>query len=45
MMPDAARDLVARKGVWLWAADLAPARVAALAAATRAIEAVGEVLM
>ena len=30
--------LVARKGTWLWAAELAPARVAALAAAGRAGE-------
>jgi DNA-binding CsgD family transcriptional regulator len=31
--------MVARKGVWLWAADLAPARVAALAMAGRLDEA------
>jgi DNA-binding CsgD family transcriptional regulator len=31
--------IVARKGVWVWAADLAPARVAALAAAGKAGEA------
>jgi DNA-binding CsgD family transcriptional regulator len=31
--------IVAAKGIWVWAADLAPARVAALAAAGRASEA------
>ncbi len=34
-----AMDVVARKEVWLWAASLAPARVAALAAAGRMTEA------
>jgi DNA-binding CsgD family transcriptional regulator len=34
-------DIVAGKGTWLWAADLAPARVAALAAAGQAAEATG----
>ncbi|HEU5418758.1 MAG TPA: LuxR family transcriptional regulator, partial [Streptosporangiaceae bacterium] len=33
--------VVAGKGIWLWAAELAPARVAALAAAGRAAEAAG----
>jgi DNA-binding CsgD family transcriptional regulator/tetratricopeptide (TPR) repeat protein len=32
-------DIVAAKGIWVWATDLAPARVAALAAAGRAGEA------
>jgi DNA-binding CsgD family transcriptional regulator len=32
-------DIVARMGIWLWAADLAPARVAALTAAVRLGEA------
>jgi DNA-binding CsgD family transcriptional regulator/tetratricopeptide (TPR) repeat protein len=32
-------EIVARKGIWLWAADLVPARVAALAAAGRLAEA------